>query len=134
MSLIINPSDEGVQAALIKAHLKLIGVGLNPPRGLTKTELLNKAAKITGLPYKRTEILVAISDLQAIVDSAIKLNQEDSTWGDCPECNGTGTQEYEQSVPMSMNNPHGYIDTYIDSCDNCAGMGEIELDELDLEC
>lgn len=52
-------------------------------------------------------------------------------WIDCPECGGTGEQEFEHNVQMSSNNPYGYVDTYIDDCTNCAGMGEIEADDLD---
>ena len=35
-------------------------------------------------------------------------------WVSCPECNGTGEQEYEQNVPMGYDNPYGYVDTYMD--------------------
>ena len=54
-------------------------------------------------------------------------------WIDCPECGGTGEQEYESNVPMSFDNPLGYVDTYIDDCTNCAGVGEILADDLDEE-
>jgi DnaJ-class molecular chaperone len=54
-------------------------------------------------------------------------------WIDCPECSGTGEQEYESNVPVGFDNPYGYVDTYMDDCTNCAGMGEIEPDELDDE-
>jgi len=54
-------------------------------------------------------------------------------WTDCPECGGTGEQEFEHNVQMSSNNPYGYVDTYMDDCTNCAGMGEIEADDLDDE-
>jgi DnaJ-class molecular chaperone len=44
----------------------------------------------------------------------------------CPECSGDGTMEFEFPVPMSFSNPHGYMDTRIEPCDNCKGDGEIE--------
>jgi|TARA_R110000803_G_scaffold54211_1_gene110868 hypothetical protein len=68
MTLTTDPRSDGVQAAFIKAHLKMCAVGMNPPRPLTKTKLLIKATNLTGLNYKRTEITQAIEDLQIIVD------------------------------------------------------------------
>jgi len=71
MTFITDPRSDGVQAAFIKAHLKLCAVGMKPPRPLTKTKLMIKAANLTGIKYKRTEITQAIADLQTIVDERI---------------------------------------------------------------
>lgn len=66
-----DPRSDGVQAAFIKAHLKMCSVGMNPPRPLTKTKLLIKATNLTGINYKHTDISHAIADLQIIVDHCI---------------------------------------------------------------
>lgn len=54
------------RAAALKAGLKLLKVGIKPNRQWTKTNTLAAAAKIVGKPsYKKTEIDVAIADLDA---------------------------------------------------------------------
>ena len=70
MTLILNPSSDEVQAAFLKAHLKMVKVGLMPSKGMTKTKLLKKASDITGVKYKRGQYDKAIFDLQKIVDVA----------------------------------------------------------------
>ena len=70
MTMILNPARDEVQAAIIKAALKLAKVGLWPSRGITKTMLLTKAGAITGVKYKRGQYDAAIADLQVIVDEA----------------------------------------------------------------
>ena len=47
-------------------------------------------------------------------------------WIDCPECNGTGTQEREVFVTQSFSNDYGFPDTETVECDNCAGTGKVE--------
>jgi len=76
MTLTTDPRSDGVQAALIKAHLRLCAVGMSPPRPLTKTQLMIKAGNLTGLKYKRTEITQAIADLQTIVDKHRAIEDE----------------------------------------------------------
>jgi len=68
--LILNPARDEVQAAFLKAHLKLVKIGMTPPRGTNKTKLLSKAGAITGVKYKRGQYDAAIADLQVIVDEA----------------------------------------------------------------
>ena len=70
MTMILNLARDEVQAAIIKAALKLAKVGLQPSRGITKTMLLTKAGTITGVKYKRGQYDAAIADLQVIVDEA----------------------------------------------------------------
>jgi hypothetical protein len=70
MTVILNPASDEVQAAVIKAHLKMVKVGLMPSKGMTKTKLLKKASDITGVKYKRGQYDEAIFDLQKIVDVA----------------------------------------------------------------
>ena len=72
MTMILNPGRDEIQAAFIKSALKLSKVGLMPSRGLTKTKLMARASAITGNKYKRTQIDLAISDLQIIVDEAMQ--------------------------------------------------------------
>jgi len=52
---------------------------------------------------------------------------------ECPECKGKGYAEYEVAVPMSFSVPSGYLDTYIDQCETCLGIGEIEVEDEDDE-
>ena len=66
-----NPGRDEVQAAFLKSALKLSKAGIMPSRGLTKTKLMAKASAITGVNYKRTEIDVAIDDLNNIVQAYI---------------------------------------------------------------
>jgi DnaJ-class molecular chaperone len=47
----------------------------------------------------------------------------------CPECDGTGEQTRERSVPMSFTNPYGYLEEYKAQCDNCYGLREIQRDD-----
>jgi len=70
MTVILNPASDEVQAAFLKAHLKMVKVGLMPSKGMTKTKLLKKAGDITGVKYKRGQYDEAIFDLQKIVDVA----------------------------------------------------------------
>jgi|TARA_B110000238_G_C15946223_1_gene361187 hypothetical protein len=67
-----NPGRDEIQAAVLKSALKLTKAGIMPSRGLTKTKLMAKASAITGVKYKRTEIDVAIDDLNNIVQDHIE--------------------------------------------------------------
>lgn len=54
------------RAASLKAGLKLLKVGIKPNTKWTKTNVLAASAQIVGKPgYKKTEIDVAIADLDA---------------------------------------------------------------------
>ena len=70
MTMILNPSRPEIQAVFLKSHLKLVKLGMTPPRGTNKTKLLSKASAITGYNYKRGQYDAAISDLQVIIDEA----------------------------------------------------------------
>lgn len=70
MTMILNPARDEVQAAFIKAHLKMVQAGFMLSRNVTKTGLLQKAGAITGVKYKRGQYETAIADLQVIVDAA----------------------------------------------------------------
>jgi|TARA_R110000782_G_scaffold256822_2_gene345999 hypothetical protein len=70
MTMTLNPARDEVQAAFLKAHLKMVKIGMLPCRGMTKTKLLAKAGAITGNKYKRGQYDAAIADLQTIVDEA----------------------------------------------------------------
>lgn len=61
-------------AAQLKGQLKIIKAGMTI-RGLTKTEALARAQKMTGRKkaYTRNEIDTAIADLAAVVENAIKV-------------------------------------------------------------
>lgn len=56
-------------AATTRAHLRLINAGMQPPRGVRKGDVLNKAANLTGKPYKRGEYKAAIADLTALLET-----------------------------------------------------------------
>jgi len=72
MTMTLNPARDEVQAAFLKAHLKMVKIGMLPAKGMTKTKLLAKAGGITGVKYKRGQYDAAIADLQVIVDEAIQ--------------------------------------------------------------
>jgi len=56
-------------AATCRAHLRLINAGMAPPRGVTKGDVLNKAANLTSKAYKRGEYKAAIADLTALLET-----------------------------------------------------------------
>lgn len=68
----MTPEVAMVQLIVIKAGLKLLAKGIQPNRGWTKTKTLAAAARITGKPYKRNQIDMAIADLQAEFDRRTK--------------------------------------------------------------
>jgi len=59
--------DNRVQAIFLRAHLRLISVGMTPPRGMTKGDILRKAGSVTGTAYKRGEYAKAVADLTAFI-------------------------------------------------------------------
>ena len=61
--------DPKVQAIFLRAHLRLISVGMTPPRGMTKGDILRKAGNITGNAYKRGEYAQAVKDLTLFIDT-----------------------------------------------------------------
>jgi hypothetical protein len=68
MYTIENPlQNPRFMAATCRAHLRLISVGMTPPRGVRKVDVLNMAANLTGKPYKRGEYKAAIADLTAFL-------------------------------------------------------------------
>jgi hypothetical protein len=69
MLTITNPLDPKVQAIFLKAHLRLVSVGMSPPRGVRKGDLLKKATAITGKTYGRTDYKTAASDLAEYLQS-----------------------------------------------------------------
>lgn len=65
--IIENPGRPEVQAAFLKAHLKLMSLGMKNSR-MSGTEMLVKASRITGNKYKRGQYVQAVADLQKIID------------------------------------------------------------------
>jgi len=45
----------------------------------------------------------------------------------CPECDGEGRREYTRAVIDYVNG--GYLEGYMDTCEECGGYGEVEADE-----
>ena len=66
---ITNPGAPAVQAVFLRAHLRCVAAGMQPPRGLRKGDLLAKAGSITGQAYKRGAYGQAISDLTAYINA-----------------------------------------------------------------
>lgn len=64
---ITDTSSPLVQAIFLKAHCRLLAVGMNPPRGLTKREVLDKVSKITGNKYRRGDYGKAADDLHVFI-------------------------------------------------------------------
>ncbi|CAB4190400.1 hypothetical protein UFOVP1202_51 [uncultured Caudovirales phage] len=69
MATLHTPRDPKVQAIFLRAHLRLISVGMTPPRGMTKGDILSKAGNITGNAYKRGEYAQAVKDLTLFIDT-----------------------------------------------------------------
>jgi hypothetical protein len=82
MMTIDNPLGNGrFMAATCRAHLRLISVGMTPPRGVRKGDILKMASKLTGVAYKRGEYKAAIGDLTALLDSPAPSRVKLSNWG-----------------------------------------------------
>ena len=67
-TITIDPRQPGVQAAFLKAHLRMLSIGLKHSRMPAATILL-KASALTGKPYKRGQYDAAIADLNAIINA-----------------------------------------------------------------
>lgn len=71
MTTITATSADKTQAIFLKAHLKLMAVGMTNSK-MSKTAMLQKAAQITGILYKVRGIdgvNAAIKDLDSIIKS-----------------------------------------------------------------
>jgi len=64
-----DPGQPGVQAAFLKAHLRMLSIGLKHSRMSAATILL-KASSLTGKSYKRGQYDAAIADLNVILINA----------------------------------------------------------------
>ena len=64
MTIITNPRSKRVQAVFLKGHCQLISKGMQPPRGVRKTDVLRKAGEITKKIYKRGDFATAAADLK----------------------------------------------------------------------
>lgn len=63
-AFVTQPEQDYYRAAVIKAGLKLLKVGLKPGRGWTQSKTLAAAAGITGKDrYRKVDIDQAIADL-----------------------------------------------------------------------
>ena len=59
-----NPADPRVQAIFLKAHLKMLSIGLKGRNsGIT---ILAAASKNTGTAYKRGQYTAALQDIEAL--------------------------------------------------------------------
>lgn len=88
MTSFVTPDEQNYyRAAVIKAGLKLLKVGIKPHRGWTKTNTLAAAAQITGKKgYRKVDIDLAVADL----DHWLKQRQASPVIGvqDLPVING----------------------------------------------
>ena len=63
-AFVTQPEQNYYRAAVIKAGLKLLKVGMKPGRGWTQSKTLAAAAEITGKKkYRKVDIETAIADL-----------------------------------------------------------------------
>ena len=73
MTLIENPlKNPRFMAATTRAHLRMIALGGQPPRGVRKGDVLGMAGRYTGKVYGRTAYKEAIADLTAFLESLDK--------------------------------------------------------------
>lgn len=64
--IIENPARPEIQLVFLRAHLRLLAVGMKNSR-LSGTELLRKVSAITGRAYRRGEYQIAIEDCNQIL-------------------------------------------------------------------
>ena len=62
MTTYIDGPNVEVSAFFIKAHLKMLALGMTNSR-YSGTAILKKASAITGKPYKRGQYEIALNDL-----------------------------------------------------------------------
>jgi len=67
--MITDTTAPRVQAIFLRGHLRLLAVGLQPPRGVRKGDILKKAGAITGVTYARTGYMDAATDLTEYLNS-----------------------------------------------------------------
>jgi hypothetical protein len=69
-TIITDPAGARVQAIFLKGHCRLLAAGLQPPRGVRKSDILRKAGAITGKTYKRGQYDVAATDLAKFLEES----------------------------------------------------------------
>jgi hypothetical protein len=62
---------EHFQVVTIKAHLKLVKLGMTPPRGITRTFLMQRARELTGASISDRDYDGAIKALEARRDALL---------------------------------------------------------------
>ena len=67
-----TPNGPLRMAIFLKAHNRLCAVGMNPPRGTTKRQILDKTTAITSKSYKRGEHGKAAEDLDAYIKQQLR--------------------------------------------------------------
>ena len=66
MTTITNTDDAVFLAILLKAHLKLLSVGMKHSR-MSGKDVLAKASAVTGVAYKRGQYALALADLNTFI-------------------------------------------------------------------
>jgi hypothetical protein len=66
MTTYIDGPDSRIRAVFIKAHLKMLSVGMTNSQ-YSGLAILKKASAITGKPYKRGQYEAALKDISALV-------------------------------------------------------------------
>ena len=66
---ITNPDHPVVQAIFLKAHLRMLIVGLKHSR-MSGARILEHASTITNKPYKRGQYKQALADIIAFIEKA----------------------------------------------------------------
>lgn len=67
--MITDTTSSIVQAIFLRGHLRLLAVGMEPARGVSKGSFLKKAGAITGKTYKRGAYMQAADDLKVFISN-----------------------------------------------------------------
>lgn len=69
MTTITDTASNVIQAIFLRGHLRLLAVGMEPSRGVTKGSFLKKAGAITGKTYKKGQYMQAADDLKVFISN-----------------------------------------------------------------
>ena len=64
-----NPNTNKVKAVFLKAHLRMLSVGMKNSQFSGK-DILTAASQISGKKYKRGAYKDALKDMQSVIDAA----------------------------------------------------------------
>ena len=76
--------------------------------------------------------IMGVGEMSKVNDWSIELQEMAFTLlllFECPQCNGAGECEVDYEMPHNSGRDIGEIETRIEQCDMCEGLGEIERED-----